>query len=240
MGITIHYNLEFTGNKRDVVNILKCLTQDAYDLGFKHISSIWSIKYDTDLDVVDESSVISDSAKDVYQWAKIQCQPEPPQIKLQTDSLSKLKKKESLTNSYNKRLKRMNGLVLNTQYDEFCEPTNIGLVRIGNGKKWVCNGLYTKTIYAKDFVNAHINVCALLSCAAKLGIICNVFDETGYWQDNDITKLIDSSERSLKTINDLKSLLDHAIELSGEKDINIKGHGTRAGKMLENIPDLDW
>ena len=234
MGITIHYETEFRGGKKDLRAKLNEIADFARVIGFKETSPIYEMDYATDFNTPDQHTpIITDPDKPgeveidgSYRWAKIQAEPRAPWITREDDFATR-QRKQKIARKMQKNMHRYNGLVLNLWWGEGCEPTNLCFVRTGKGMIWT-GGAFTKTQYAKDFVKAHVSVCTLLKGMEKMGLIKEVSDEGDYYDTEDITQLTDASEENLKLIAAMVGTLKETL---GDA---VGGAGLNAEKMLED------
>ncbi|RCJ18460.1 hypothetical protein A6770_33020 [Nostoc minutum NIES-26] len=94
------------------------------------------------------------------------------------------------------------------------EELDIFLCRYSNSFDWVAHS-WCKTQYAQlpehggsaNFVLAHTMIIALLDKALELGILEEVVDEAGYWQERNPHKLISSSENWNALITEIGNTL---------------------------------
>jgi len=113
--------------------------------------------------------------------------------------------------------------------DEGCEATNLGFIRTGKGGTWRGSS-FTKTQYAKKFIQAHAGVCTILKAAEKMGLVCGVSDEGNYYDSGDITQLADNGQENLKIIAAMTNVL---TERFGSE--NVMGAGLEAGEKLKDF-----
>ena len=81
------------------------------------------------------------------------------------------------------------------------EALPIFLAQYSGNHEWIASG-HCKTMFAglpeyggtANFVLAHIMVIEILDQAKRMGIVKSVFDESGYWEERDILRLVDKSE----------------------------------------------
>lgn len=230
MGITIHYDTEFRGSKKNLIEKLANIAQFAQKLGFTACGPVYEMDYATSYNEVDKHTPVDENGEiDCnYRWAKIQAEPRAPMIWYE-DSPAEIKQKEKEKKKLEKDYSKMNGLVLSLWWGEGCESTNLCFIRKGKGKIWKgCS--FTKTEYASNFIKAHISVCSLLKYAQKEGVIQDVRDEAEYYETEDITILTDNKEQSLKC---LASLFKTMSEAFGEE--SIQGNAVIAEEQLKDF-----
>ena len=105
-----------------------------------------------------------------------------------------------------------NGYILPVDVGEGCEWFDIQLGRIGTSNKWR-GGSFTKTQYAKDFVQCHLAVIKMLDLCKEAGILKNVYDEGNYWETRNLKVLANEINISTKL---LKSLFGALKEVAQE------------------------
>jgi len=234
MGITIHYDTEFRGSKKDLIAKLHDISNFAQTLGFKETGTIYPVSYKTDCNTPDVLTPMLEDKETgkmeidgSYRWAKIQAEPRADFIQV-NESPATQRKQRKAWDKLQENMHKKNGFVLSLWWGEGCEATNFCFIRTGNGKIWK-GGSFTKTQYATNFVKAHTSVCTLLKAAERIGIVNEVSDEGDYYETGDITQLTDASEENLKMIASITGAL---VERFGPE--NIAGAGLDAEKILKD------
>jgi len=233
MGITIHYNTEFRGGKKALMAKLNEISDFARILGFKKTGTIYEVDYATDFNTRDKYTPLVKNEETgkmeidgSYQWAKIQAEPRTGYIDGNESFEVQMKQREAIDKILNQMHKK-NGFILSLWWGDGCEATNLCFIRTGKGKIWKGNS-FTKTQYAKKFIEAHTSVCTLLKAAEKLGLINEVSDEGDYYETGDITQLTDASEENLKLI---EAMMGKLTKRFGD---NVQGEGLNATKILKD------
>ena len=91
------------------------------------------------------------------------------------------------------------GVGLSVDVGEGSEPVIVGLGTL-DGKSWYGSGT-TKTQYAEDFLESHLQVVAILDICEAVGILDDVGDEGRYWETRDLNVLA-------KDLNEYTGLLE--------------------------------
>ena len=239
MGITIHYELRFRGGEERVKQVLRQIGEIAANIGFRESQKLWQVDYQTDFNHPDEFTPMADGEgkrqgkkviDETYRWAKIQYEPPIMPMLSYQDSPVERRKKELQIARGREQIWKYSGWVQHLWFGEGCEPTNIGLVRYGKSSLWT-GSAFTKTQWAEDFVKAHVAVCTLLKEVEKLGILESVNDESGFWNEWDITKLIDSGDSVLEIMRKLTPTLEQLSQATGCK---LQGPGLKAKSILQD------
>jgi hypothetical protein len=185
MGLTIHYDLHSQArSNEDARLVIGQLRQKALDLPFKEVSEIVEREGDA------ANFQMADS-EDPNRWLLIQ-------------AANHLVDEDRHYNVLPTRV-----IAFSTSPGDGCEEANFGLAAYPktievNGKKlrtgltgWSWSS-FCKTQYAsnpavggvENFLRCHLTVVKLLDAAADLGILKNVSDEGGYWNDRNIQALV--------------------------------------------------
>jgi hypothetical protein len=236
MGLTIHYTFRFEGTAAQVRKTLNTLGKTAKKIGFAEVQTgTFQLDYAKSFDEIDKHTptTINGEIDPDYRWAKIQYEPGSPYME-----------KDEPDAVYNRRVEtwwknhpqgKHSGFAKHIWFGEGCEPTNIGLIRCGKSKVWTGHA-FTKTQYAKDFVKAHLSVCALLKAAEKLGIVEEISDEGEYYETGDLTKLMDNLEGNWKVMKLLADNLGAVVENLGiEGPVTLEGPAARADEELKKF-----
>lgn len=90
---------------------------------------------------------------------------------------------------------------------------------------WQC---FCKTQYASahgddHFVKCHTSVVALLDAAQRIGIACNVYDETGFYESRDESQLLASVDKMNRLIAQLAGQLSDAYVEAGGDSRQVQG-----------------
>jgi hypothetical protein len=184
MGLTIHYRLQATVPGRDEARrLVEQLRQTALDLPFREVDDIVELSGD-------DANFDKLGRDDPNAWLLIQAGQYVER------------------GGRHLRIPPEHVIAFSTLPAEGSEPANFGLARYPavveidgqtlntdlGGWSWAS---FCKTQYAsnpqlggvENFLRAHLSVVKLLDRAAELGILKEVSDEGGYWNDRDIPKL---------------------------------------------------
>jgi hypothetical protein len=208
MGITIHYWLKFRGSEKKVLELLPKIGEIAGGIHFQEYDKLWKVDYATDCNTPDqwtplnEGKVIDES----YRWAKIQYEPLLRPMLAGDDTPSARLEKERRILKLKQQSGKYSGWVQHLWYGDDCEATNIGLVHNGNSRSWQ-GSAFTKTQWAKNFMQAHLSVCLLLKELEKLGILEKVTDEAGLWKNWNSSRLADIDQFPPESRQKIKRLL---------------------------------
>ncbi len=185
MGLTIHYSLHTVAPERaDARRIIHRLRETALNLPFAEVDELVEFKdVQADFDMY--------SPDDPRRWLLIQAM-------------------HLLEHGTEYHVVRPSVVIaFRTWPGSGCEPTNFGLCRYpsevevdGQPVPTRCAGWrwqsFCKTQYASDpecggienFLRCHTTVVQLLDEAKRLGILAEVGDESGFWEDRDTKKLV--------------------------------------------------
>lgn len=108
-----------------------------------------------------------------------------------------------------------------------CEPFQIVLGRSADGDEWVGRG-FTKTQYAEDFFKAHLTVVTILDMVDAAGMLKDVSDEGGYWEERDLSVLTDSIKDYKALVEGIGAVLS---KLGEEAGFEVK-HGGKTNEVL--------
>jgi len=227
MGTTIHYQLSLKGNRKKLLGCLAYLAKTATEMGFAYVSpASWFFQYEQE-ESVDDTVAAEDLER--YQEAKIWCSPF-------NDLRSKLvAAKAGIMDEWIRSGKRSQGYARYIQWREGCEPIILGMIRSTPKSRLWGSMLHTKTQWGPNIVDAHESVCRLLRVCEQAGILAAIYDETGYWQDEDITSMVDDQICGLRTVKDVGWELYRLLEPG-----RVTGPGLRAAAILKDVPDLDF
>lgn len=101
-------------------------------------------------------------------------------------------------------------------FGEGCEVTNISFARCGpQVSVWKARA-FTKTHYAKDFVTAHMSICAIFDFLKKCEkLTVEIKDEGGYWEKRDpralVKELEEWNEGMIKMATSFKKVLGEKV-----------------------------
>lgn len=184
MGLTIHYSLQLSGgNKSQARQLIDQLRQKALDLPFKEVGEIVEMDGDgADFEKLDRHE---------------------PNLWLLVQACQYIKQGEQMF-----RVSPQQVIAFSTLPADGSEQANFGLavypksIDVGGSEAptnlgdWSWSS-FCKTQYAsnpkvggvENFLRAHLSVVALLDAAAGLGILREVGDEGGYWENRDVQAL---------------------------------------------------
>ena len=185
MGLTIHYDLEFSGTGIEVQNKLKELKFYAGQLPFAEINGPAVLDYKK---WTIEKKHAKKGYNDWRDWASIQ-------------GMNYEKGDANGPKAY----------CLNLFPGEGCEDMNIGL-RQHEGSSLYSSRLWTwdsfcKTQYAEEFVKCHLLVIRILDECKRLGILKEVKDEGKYWETRDIRVLGENINESTEMLQSFSKKL---------------------------------
>ena len=217
MGLTIHYRLQAKGpNARKLIGALH---QAAQDLPFKQLGPIVELSGE-------ECHYDRRQPDDPLRWLLIQAQA--------SVSLKHLAGESEYSSI---RVTPLQLIAFTTWPGEGCEEANLGLCRFPaevthprhgrvktrlSGWHW---SSFCKTQYASDpkcggvphFLQCHLAVIALLDKAKELGCLHQVADESGFWQERNLAKLVSEvgswNELVAACGGQLKDLLGDGVEM---------------------------
>jgi hypothetical protein len=185
MGLTIHYDLKTDLTKpQDVRQLVETIRQHALDMPFKELCEINEFT---------EPETRWDNKDDPDRWLKIQS----------AGHVS--------AGHTHYTIPALNIIAFSTLPGDGCEPANFGLCRYPayfktekgrkatrlNGWRWHS---FCKTQYASDptcggvenFLRCHLLVIKMLDFIKQTGLIeVEVSDESDYWQNRDVKKLVE-------------------------------------------------
>lgn len=190
MGLTIHYSLHSASQSADEPRrLVERLRQRALNLSFKRVGEM--------LDLTGEACDFEQRPReDRHRWLLIQA------------------KQLVAVDHYPYHVAPSRLIAFSTSPGDGSEPANFGLCQYpstvaghpNHGVKEVKTGLpsgwfwrsFCKTQYAsnpttgdvENFLRCHLSVIRLLDYARELGIIHEVVDEGGYWENRDIQALV--------------------------------------------------
>ena len=98
------------------------------------------------------------------------------------------------------------------------ESAVFGLAHDSQGWSWLN---YCKTHFAKEFVEAHVLVIAMLDFASGLGVIQHVRDDSDYWINRSISELLNHH-------SEMNSLMRKTAD-----QLRAKGHEVTIGGRIE-------
>ena len=122
-------------------------------------------------------------------------------------------------------------IAFSTDPGENCEPANFGLckfpatverfgkkIRTGLGTGWHWSS-FCKTCYSTDFLKSHVLVITLLDLAQQMGLLKKVMDEGDYWPNRNLEELAKEGGASLEQVaamagalKDMASKLGQAVQ----------------------------
>ena len=180
MGLTIHYDLEFSGTDTEVQNKLKEIKFCAEQLPFAEINGPAVLDYEK---WTIEKKHAKKGYNDWRDWASIQ-------------GMNYEKGDANGPKAY----------CLNLFPGEGCEDMNIGLRQHKNSNLWTWDS-FCKTQYAEEFVKCHLLVIRMLDECKRLGILKDVRDDGEYWETRDVRVLGGNINESTEMLQDISKKL---------------------------------
>ena len=230
MGITIHWDIRFRGSQDRLLALLQQCGAEAKKLRFRDPGELFRFSYLADFNEIDEYTKPGTPVREgvpaidqAYRWAKIQATPRLRPFDhthfhelTRSQQLRQEKREQQVYDRYIQRIAKMTGVCWSMWYGQGCEPTNIALNHTGDSHCW-SGSCFTKTQYARDYVGAHVSVCALLRwLSGQPGVKLKVDDEGDFYDTGDITKLID---RGVALAKNIKSTNETLAKLFGAGQI---------------------
>lgn len=202
MGLTIHYTIEFSGTRKELISKLDTIRNKCLDYPFAEVNDILSKK-------------ITKQHIDIFNWLQDQCyypNNDFNNIKMRdlilemigTNTWEMITLGETIFDEKDGKIvsmrtvKRPTTLVsMNIYPGKGCENCNVQFEK--RGKKWICEG-FCKTQYAENFVQSHLLVISLLDMFVENKFKVDVRDEGEYWETRDLKVLAEN-------INDYTNLI---------------------------------
>jgi hypothetical protein len=152
--------------------------------------------------------------------------------KIDDDNVSELEYSTYITTkiAMRRNTKSYDGYAYCLFYGREEKPVYIGFSRDKSRSNIWKGSFLVKTLYMHDATNGHINIIRLLQYCDKIGILKNIYDEGGYWDCQDFTKLIDKMHKELKLIT--------AFNRSIKSDMEVSGSGVHSDLRLKEYLDL--
>jgi len=204
MGLTINYDITFSGNRKDLQQKLEKIRQKCLDLPFYEVGEV-------------ETKKITQEAINVFH--QLQAESFYP-----NNTTENLKRRDDILRArFN--LDVWDFLAVNNKpsiiVDLFllagtgCEGTSLIFVRRGN--KYKCSG-FTKTQYAEKFVGSHFLIIHLFDMIKEMEEFkVDVRDEGEYWETRDLRILA-------KNINDYTGMLKSISGVLKDQDIQAESN----------------
>jgi len=190
MGLTINYDLKFSGTIKEATAAVSALRQGALDLPFQNVSEIVTFKGN-------EADFKNSDRDDEFRWMKIQSSQYA----------------RTATTKHGYREMTVAPLMIigfATDPGEGCEEANFGLCRYPKTVKYeqrvIRTGLsewswkfFCKTQYAnnpecggiENFLSCHLSVIALIDTAKELGLLSEASDDSGYYETRNLKELVE-------------------------------------------------
>jgi hypothetical protein len=100
-----------------------------------------------------------------------------------------------------------NGIGFHVEVDPGCEYFTVMLGRYGDSDVWQGTG-FTKTQYAKHFVDAHLAVVKMLDLCKEAGILASASDEGEFYEKRDLAILAKNINASTDLIRSITAGMD--------------------------------
>ena len=195
MGLTINWNIEFTGTAKHLHTKLEKIRQKCMDMAFEEVG--------------EEVEIVKVTQKVIDTWNKLQKKYSFPNNTI--ENLTKRDREmenlgvttwQMIETQTRIGLKPTTMVSLYLWPGQGCESAELNFSKIG--KKFTCSS-FCKTQYAEHFMQCHLLVIRLLDMLKEEGfIIVSVKDEGEYWETRDIKILA-------KNINDYTTLIGNAL-----------------------------
>ena len=202
MGLTIHYDISFTGTQKQLIEKLTKIRSACMDLPFQEVGKIKSVK-------------ITKNHIKVFNWLQnITKYPNNSEENLKMRNLImemlgtnawemvQLGEWKKEDNRHWKEQRPTTLVSLPLWPGEGCENSDIYFEK--RNKKWICSS-FCKTQYATEFVKCHLLVITLFDMFKKEGFEVEISDEGNYWETRDLKVLA-------KNINDYTALISGIAE----------------------------
>lgn len=215
MGLTVHYSLASSADTADHVRaLIEKLRDRARDLPFAEVSDIIELQGNP---AYDPQNLDRD---DPHRWLKIQA--------------CHLLEYTYQGEKYGQHVPPTHMIAFTVHPGDGCEAANFGLCEyprtiLSNGRRirtklkdWNWSS-FCKTQYAsnpdcgglENFLRCHVGLVRLLDHAAELGILAEVKDEGGYWQERDAAALVKEIDNWNKMIAGAYGAMRDTLESMG-------------------------
>lgn len=199
MGLTIHYELKSPQNSgvEEARQLVNSLRQEAMDLAFEDVSEIIEFKgEETNFDWIRVMHPTGE--EDPHRWLKIMAQSSI-QVSPQSSMRCSPEHLIAFTALPGEGCEEMIvGLAIYPQVVDYEEKGGVTkkIPTLLHGWQW---NAFCKTQYASspdlggisNFLRCHLSVIGLLDKANTLGLVSEVYDEGGYWEDRDLSTLVE-------------------------------------------------
>ena len=193
MGLTIHYNLEFTGSEEQVLEILQKAKHKAENLAFENVDDI------KNFDGLDIERILETREPKEDVWALIQA-----------GGYVREKMKDGGQRHHDFNADK--AMILSTWPGQGCEQANFGFCKYPDKIKirkldfkqverstrkkpntWYwgsfCKTQYASNVSIQHFLRCHLSVCRMLDYFKELGVKVKVSDEGKFWKKRDLQAL---------------------------------------------------
>ena len=218
MGLTIHYNIEFTGTAKQLQAKLEKIRQACSDLPFEEVGE--KVK----------TAKITKKIIDI--WNKLQKKSTYPNntdeniakrdlimknLGVTTDEMIESGELKIEGRKCWKVVKPTTMVSLSLLPGKGCEDSNLNFKKIKG--KFVCDS-FCKTQYAKHFVQCHLLVIQLLDLLKAEGFtMADIYDEGEYWETREIKVLAKNINESTSMIS---SILGGLQSIAKEKGMVVE------------------
>lgn len=238
MGLTVHYDYEFEGKRKELIEILDEIAEDIVKLrprkvwppvyvdklettpGYAHFDEDRFVRNDLGFMLLrkleEKDPYISKEEKMVWEARGTLNIPNMPMFWQKKYYRIERKATEARRKLRQKVLERGEGVALYVNVAEGCEPFTVMLARLRGSRKWVGSS-FTKTQYAKDFLRAHLMVITMLDICNEHGILKSVYDEGGYYETRDIERLCRNLNANTATLLAVGEILQGISQRTGGK-----------------------